>query len=64
MENGLKKKKELRIGKDLFDAVWNKDADGKQKKLSTLLRMTTAIIIEKISIMHFLQESLQEQVTV
>ena len=45
--------------KTLFDAVWNKDTDKLTKEISTLLQMT-----EKISIMHFLQESLQELVIV
>ena len=51
--------------KDLFDAVWNKDADKATKEISTLLRMTISYYdYREDSIMHFLQESLQEQVIV
>ena len=49
----------LQDRKHLFDAVWNGDEQTLTQEISRLLRITISImIIEKIFIMHFLQEYL------
>ena len=47
----------LQDRKHLFDAVWNGDEQTLTQEISRLLRITI-MIIEKIFIMHFLQEYL------